>query len=196
VTIDLGTGDGRSVLRGARAAPSRLVIGIDADAASMRTASARASHRKRGQPNAVFVVAAAERLPDELAGVADRISILFPWGSLLRGLVTGDAPIVGGIARLAAAGADVQALWSIVPRDRSTLGVDPLPDDGLVSAFHEQGLVVSSLRPATRAEALAAGSTWAKRLFGSDPHRPVTLLRATKGCRDQACVGASGEGHT
>jgi len=168
------------VLRGARTDASRLFIGIDADAASMRAASAKASRRKTGQPNAIFVVASAERLPDELTGVADRVSILFPWGSLLRGLVTGDGTIVGAIARLASPGADVTAMWSVVARDTSRMDVEPLPHDGLSDAFHALGMTVCELRPATRQEAVATGSTWAKRLLAGDASRAVTLLRATK----------------
>ena len=65
VTIDLGTGDGRYVLAAAAAQPDRLVIGVDANAQSMATASRRASAKpaRGGLPNALFVVAAVEALP-------------------------------------------------------------------------------------------------------------------------------------
>jgi 16S rRNA (adenine(1408)-N(1))-methyltransferase len=55
--IDLGCGDGRSVLARAAAAPDTLVIGIDANAAGMARAS------RRPPANARFVVAAAEHPP-------------------------------------------------------------------------------------------------------------------------------------
>jgi 16S rRNA (adenine(1408)-N(1))-methyltransferase len=53
------------VLATAAAQPDRLVIGVDANAAAMATASRRAaaSPRGGGLPNALFVVAAIEGLP-------------------------------------------------------------------------------------------------------------------------------------
>jgi 16S rRNA (adenine(1408)-N(1))-methyltransferase len=71
----------------ARREPGALVIGIDASATAMAESSLRAARasRKGGLPNALFVVAAAERPPDELRATAAEVTVLFPWGSLLRG---------------------------------------------------------------------------------------------------------------
>jgi 16S rRNA (adenine(1408)-N(1))-methyltransferase len=81
VAIDLGTGDGRAVLARATAEPRTQAIGIDANAASMIESSRRASKpaRKGGRPNALFVVAAAEAAPPELACLADQLTIALPW---------------------------------------------------------------------------------------------------------------------
>jgi 16S rRNA (adenine(1408)-N(1))-methyltransferase len=62
VTIDLGTGDGRRVLRAAAAQPETLTIGVDANAAGMADASRRAA-RRGALPNTLFAVAAAEHPP-------------------------------------------------------------------------------------------------------------------------------------
>ena len=62
MSLDVGTGDGKAVLRWAGADPNRLFIGVDANAAGMR----RSSQRAKGIANAAFVVAAAESLPDDL----------------------------------------------------------------------------------------------------------------------------------
>ena len=62
MAVDLGTGDGRRVLRAAAARPDTLVIGVDANAAGMAEASRRAA-RRGALPNALFVVAAAEHPP-------------------------------------------------------------------------------------------------------------------------------------
>jgi Methyltransferase domain len=97
-TVDLGTGDGRAVLAAAAARPDRLAVGVDASAAAMAEASWRAARRSErgGLPNAVFVVAAAEALPPELDGVADLVTIQFPWGSLLKGLLDADPRVMAG----------------------------------------------------------------------------------------------------
>jgi 16S rRNA (adenine(1408)-N(1))-methyltransferase len=84
--------------------------------------------------------------------------------------------VLAGIARLAAAGASIAALVSVVPRD----AVPAVPPAGeLAAAYARHGLRLVEARPATAAEVAASGSSWAKRLrAGSE--RPVTLLRATR----------------
>ena len=62
MAIDLGTGDGRYVLRAAAERPNTLVIGLDANTAAMAAASRRAA-RRNALPNALFAVAAAEHPP-------------------------------------------------------------------------------------------------------------------------------------
>jgi len=123
----------------------------------------------------VFVVSAVEALPCELAGVADRVTINFPWGSLLRGLMHGDDSVLRNIAMVCAPGAEIAALWSITGRDRGVVG--PC-DEGVVrSRFAGAGMDVAEVRPATGHEVETSHSSWAKRLrVGHD--RPATLLRA------------------
>jgi 16S rRNA (adenine(1408)-N(1))-methyltransferase len=166
------------VLRAAHADPRRLVIGVDADAASMRASSIAASRRKALVPNAAFVIAAVERLPDDLTGAADHITVHFPWGSLLRGLVTGADEVLGPIARVARRDAGFTALWSILPHDRTSVAT-PVPDDALHRSFDAHGLQVIEMRLASPQEVRSTGSSWAKRL-GAGSKRPVTLLRALK----------------
>ena len=60
MAIDLGTGDGRYVLRAAAERPDTLMIGLDANAAGMARASRRGA---RQLVNALFAVAAAEHPP-------------------------------------------------------------------------------------------------------------------------------------
>jgi 16S rRNA (adenine(1408)-N(1))-methyltransferase len=40
------------------------------------------------------VQSAVETLPAELEGVADEVHVNFPWGSLLRGVVVADHPVL------------------------------------------------------------------------------------------------------
>ena len=186
--IDLGTGDGRAVLERARREPAALVIGIDASAAGMAESSLRASRptRKGGVANALFVVAAAEQPPPELAGVADELSIAFPWGSLLRGALALEdaaaAPASAGIAALIAPGGCVTALVSIDPRDRLDLpALEAAVAGELAARWRRFGLEVAGWRPASDAEIAASGSTWARRLrAGRD--RAVWRLELRRSC--------------
>jgi 16S rRNA (adenine(1408)-N(1))-methyltransferase len=166
VALDLGTGDGRAVLAAARARPDALVIGVDASAAAMARAS------RRGAANALFLVASAERPP--LTGIADAITVNFPWASLLRGVLGYDEEVLAGIARLAARGASITTLVSVVERD----GVPGVPEPGvLAAAYARHGLRLVDARPADTSEIAASGSSWAKRL-GAGAARPVTLLKS------------------
>src|SRR5262249_5952848 len=83
----------------------------------MAESAGRAS-RRGGVPNALFVVAAAEALPPELRGAAGAITVHFPWGSLLRGLVTGEPDVAGQLASIAAPAARIELLLSARPSDR------------------------------------------------------------------------------
>jgi 16S rRNA (adenine(1408)-N(1))-methyltransferase len=173
VAVDLGTGDGRHVLASAARDPETLVVGLDANAAGMADASRRASRGKGALPNALFAVAAAERPPAVLHGLAGSLTVNFPWGSLLRGLLGEDDAVLAGVGRLMAPHAEGVVLLSVVPRD----GMPPVPPAGALGvAYARHGLDLVELREASAEEVGASGSSWAKRLrAGRD--RPVTLLR-------------------
>jgi 16S rRNA (adenine(1408)-N(1))-methyltransferase len=173
VAVDLGTGDGRHVLAQAAAQPDTLAIGVDASAAAMADSSRRAARGRTALPNALFAVAAAERPPEALHGVAGSLTVNFPWGSLLRGLLGEDDAVLAGVARLMAPGAGGAVLLSVVPRD----GVPPVPPRAsLAAAYERHGLELVEMRAATTEEVAASGSSWAKRLRAGR-ERPVTLLR-------------------
>ena len=179
MTIDIGTGDGRAVLAIAAAEPTTLVIGIDANAASMAEASRRAAGpaRKGGLENALFVMAAAEAPPHELRALAERVTVLFPWGSLLRGCLGADAVVAEGIAALLAPAGTLELL--VAPTDRD--GLDGLPTDphGVIAAatrtFDALGLQLIEARSATDVQVRASGSTWARRLLSNPTTRRQVL---------------------
>lgn len=183
--VDLGTGDGRAVLAAAAAEPASLVVGMDASAAAMADASRRAARpaRKGGLPNALFVVAAAEAPPAELQGRAALVTVRFPWGSLLRGVLGQDARAAAGLASLVRPGGLIEALVSVLPRD-GVAGIETL-DEGAVerlSAAHAtHGLDVASLAPASAEEVRASESTWGRRLLAAGSERPVWRIRIRRG---------------
>ena len=173
MVVDLGTGDGRAVLVRAAAEPRSLVIGIDANAAAMAEASRRAARSlaKGGRPNALFAVAAAEATPRELLGTADLVTVVLPWGSLLRGILGRDAAVMAGIAALLRPCGRVEAL--IAPADRDGVAwpaVDlPAATDDLGAAWAGHGMAFTSVQPADRTDLAGTPSTWARRLrLGSD----------------------------
>ena len=163
VLIDLGTGDGRFVLREALAHPVQYVIGIDACRDNLREAS------RRAPDNALFLIANALALPAELAGLASAITINFPWGTLLTGLLEDDSPLLALLASLARPGATLdirlnggalaEAGWSLEAGAHQAQRLARAVGFRLAAP---RLLVVDDLR--------ACPTTWARRLaFGRDP---------------------------
>jgi len=186
VAIDIGTGDGRGLIRRARSEPRALFIGVDAVAEAMRRTSARAARpaARGGTPNAIFLVAAAEQLPGALAGRGDEVSVVLPWGSLLRGLLSADASMIGRLRALLRPGGTIELLLSVEPTDHRP-GLPVLTEQAvaeLASPYAAVGLALESCRPATRADVARLGSTWAKRL--AIPERRAAWLLVLKRRRE------------
>jgi 16S rRNA (adenine(1408)-N(1))-methyltransferase len=161
--VDLGTGDGRFVLAHATAHPDRFVLGLDAVAEPMRDASRRAARPadRGGLPNARFVVSALNALPAELDGVADLVTVHFPWGSL-RDVVTGQHPdATERLLRLARPDGALEILVADGERDRAA----PFDPDRAVADLAAGGWQITELRPATLGDAVAVHSSWGKRLL-------------------------------
>jgi hypothetical protein len=173
------------------------VIGIDANAPAMAVASRRAarSAAHAGLPNALFVVAAAERLPGELLGIADEVTIHFPWGSLLRGAIALDEAAASGIASLLRPGACLTTFVSMTPRDGLGMAAldEPGEADALAARWACHGLLLESVRPAAVDELRATGSSWARRLLaGEGSDRPAWRLTLRRAAADTGCGGTQG----
>lgn len=175
--VDLGTGDGRAVLRRAAAEPSALVIGVDAAASAMREASLRAA--RRGPGNAVFLADGVETLGGTvLAGRADLVTITMPWGSLLRGVLGLDVAAMQGIASVVAPTGRVIVLTSVTPADgvAGLAMLDATTEAPIRQAWADRGLRLRSMRPACPEDVVASGSSWAGRLRAGDRDRVVWRL--------------------
>jgi hypothetical protein len=176
--MEIGAGDGRFALSRALAHRDRLVIAIDASRTAMAETSRRAS--RGGIANALFVVSAAEALPGELRGLADELVIHFPWGSLLRA-ASGAAPEqTERLAALVAPGGRVWMLIASSPRDAAD-GAADLDPKRVAAAWTEHGLQLTSLHPATLEDAIAARSSWGKRLLRNPgPGRSAWEIRLVR----------------
>jgi hypothetical protein len=94
------------------------------------------------------------------------VTVLFPWGSLLRGCLGLDDAVAAGVPRLVAPGGVLELL--LAPADRDRLAGVPTTEDAIIEAatgaFAAHGLEVVMARSATPAEVAATGSSWARRL--------------------------------
>ncbi len=177
--IDLGAGDGRCVYESARTDTATLYIAIDPDAETLSDYAFRASRKpsRGGVENALFVVAAVEALPAELASIAGRVRVNFPWGSLMRGLLEPDASMVRAVLSLAKPGGRIELVMSYDPaHDTGAFHGPPLPildlsylESTLIPAYEAAGCHVVEYRRMTQDEALAIPSTWGRRLLHARP---------------------------
>lgn len=181
MSLDLGTGDGRLPYTLGRKAPRRLFIGIDANAAGLRRLSGRVARERLG--NVMYVRASVEDPPLELAGVAARITVLLPWGSLLAAVARPSVPALAGIRILCQPKASLSVVLSVAERDvreARRLGLAPL-DGGhfqdLAIGYAAAGFTVTSVRQLDLDQLAAWPSTWARRLAHGQA-RPVFQIDA------------------
>jgi hypothetical protein len=163
VLIDLGTGDGRFVLHTARAHPARYVVGIDACRDNLYETS------RRAPANALFLIANICSMPAELAGLASAITINFPWGTLLAGLLDDGSPLLATLARLARPGAilEIRLNGGALAEAGYSLAAG---GDQVRRLVRLAGFRVAAPQPLAADNLRAYPTTWAKRLaFGRDP---------------------------
>jgi 16S rRNA (adenine(1408)-N(1))-methyltransferase len=163
IILDLGTGDGRYARYLADKNPDRFIIGVDACRENLR------EHSQAKLQNMLFVIASAQDLPKELNGLVSHITINFPWGSLLEGLLTGDPMLMRGLESIsrASTSVDLRLNGGALAEVGTTLeaGAEAIYNNLLRAGWQVETPVMmatSALR--------SFPSTWAKRLaFGRDP---------------------------
>lgn len=158
----------------------------------MAEASRRAAApaKRGGLPNAIFLAAAAEVLPGPLAARADHVTIALPWGSLLRGLLKADQPLIRGITQLLRADGNIQILISTTDRDAAAdafVVASEADAVSLATRLGSAGLQIVECRPAGRSDVDRLSSGWGKKL-GIPERRPAWLFV----CRQAGPGGASG----
>jgi 16S rRNA (adenine(1408)-N(1))-methyltransferase len=189
--VDLGTGDGKFVLRAARAEPDVLHIGVDALEEPMAESIRRAASKpaRGGVPNARFMVADAMWPPASLRGQAGLVTVNYPWGSLLRAVAAPEPSGLGAVVGLLRTGGRLIAVLNASAAEDSAyaekLELPPLDGEHVgervIPGWQDAGLVdVSS-------HALAAGedppyrTTWGQRLVRGSGRETVVVSGALPG---------------
>jgi 16S rRNA (adenine(1408)-N(1))-methyltransferase len=167
ILLDIGTGDGRFVRHVARTRPACFVVGIDACRENLRTVS------RIAPTNAVLLIANALALPRDLDGVATRVTINFPWGSLLTGLLDGQPALLAGLRAVTRPGGELEVRLN--GGALAEVGWSPAAGADRVAAALRRGGFAVGARGSLDAAALRAFPTsWAKRLAqGRDPQAIV-----------------------
>jgi len=188
IILDLGTGDGRYVHSLAEKNPAWFVMGLDPCRENLR------KHSRAKLPNMLFVIASAHKLPPELNGLVSHITINFPWGSLLEGLLTGDSMFLSGIETISRPAAEIdlrlnsgalaEAGWSL------EAGTGRIRDNLLRAGWQIRD---PSIMNANTLKSFP--STWAKRLaFGRDPR--ATAISGLIGDRSKRPLKIPNLNHT
>jgi 16S rRNA (adenine(1408)-N(1))-methyltransferase len=185
--LDVGTGDGRHVLRLARQRPDWLVVGLDASPDRMRKASAGAAGKpaKGGLPNALFLWAAVEQLPEPLRDMSE-VHVLMPWGSLLRGMLGLEPAIPGRLHAAAAPGARLLVTLNLhawrppVPEVGATAEPDPRwARTDLAETYRAAGWRLDTADYLAADDLDQLSTSWGRRLGSSRERLDVLALTAT-----------------
>jgi hypothetical protein len=124
--------------------------------------------------NAALIATPVEQCA--LPALAHEITVSFPWGTLLDGMLGANAEVLAALAATARPDATLRVLVSLVERD----GRGALPEaEWLAAAYGEAGLRSLAIAPATREDVDAADSSWGKRL-GVGRTRPAFVLTAVR----------------
>jgi hypothetical protein len=163
IILDLGTGDGRYARSLAEGHPRWFVIGVDSCRENLR------EHSQVKLGNLLFVIASAQELPQELMGLVSHLTINFPWGSLLKSLLSGDPRLIRGLKSVSRARAalDLRLNGGALAEAGKTL------EAGTYRIYFNLLQAGWQLEHPVMMDASALKqfpSTWARRLaFGRDP---------------------------
>jgi 16S rRNA (adenine(1408)-N(1))-methyltransferase len=172
----LGSGDGRGPYHWAVREPRRLFIASDANPSSLEEIAWRAGRKpaRGGVSNLLCIGEPLDVLANELGAVADRISVILPWGSLLQAVGLPELDSLRHIARLCLPRGTVEIVFSYDQQQDAREGA-PLDtivlDEKHITMLSERyalaGFEIVSTENIPQRQLTAYETTWAKRLaFG------------------------------
>ncbi len=140
------------------------------------------SAAKGGASNLLYVVANAEALPEELNGLISKVTILFPWGSLLKAVATADENFLAGLKRMLAKKAAIKIVLSledtVEKKVLESIGFPSLSKQSLdkLQATYARAGFTTKWRMISQDELKHFPSTWAKRLAYGRPRPCIEII--------------------
>ena len=160
IIIDIGTGDGKLVLKNAIKNKQNFYIGIDPVKENFV--------KKKNMPeNAMLLVGSLENLPKiEAEQKADEISVILPWGSLLEAIVLANTDLLKNIKSIAKSGASFEFVFSSENFDNLSLPKISKDYFGFdyKAKLRSAGLIVKTVEVLSNDEIKNYGSSWANKL--------------------------------
>jgi 16S rRNA (adenine(1408)-N(1))-methyltransferase len=156
---------------------------VDAAADNLREASDRAHRQpaRGGVSNLAFVAAGANDLPGDLAGIADEVTVVLPWGSLLQVVLLADPPFVGKLLAVLKPVGRLEMLVSVAESDvgAGKIDFDEEKARALAGEYDKLGLKAEEIRMADERDVERLGSSWGRRL-AIPRRRRAWILRFSK----------------
>jgi hypothetical protein len=129
-----------------------------------------------------------EQAPGELAGLADSLTVLLPWGSLLGALACAQPSALARLGALCRPGGEVRIVIGYgAAADARAIGALGLPSleepsvlDALEGGYRREGLAVRAQRLSV-ADVRELGTTWAGKLAFAGGGRAFVELRGPRG---------------
>jgi len=163
-----------------------LFIASDANPAALTEIAWRAGRKasRGGLPNLICIAEPLQALATELAAAADRVTVILPWGSLLRVVTAPELVSLRHIAHLCLPDASVEIVLSYDEQRDAQQGI-LLPAGGfdeehiatLTRLYQQAGLQIAAADRLSPKELADYQTTWAKRLAFGRP-RKLWRLRA------------------
>lgn len=181
--IDFGTGDGRYVYKKALKNPDTFYIGVDPSAKQLEIYSKKANKDKL--ENVLFVVGSIEVFPQEIIGVANSLSVILPWGSLLKQIVNADFESIKKLCSCVKKPGEIEIILGyhkeLEPSEVARLELQELNEDyikqNLIPVFFNLGYTDVSVSQMQKQVLQDFETTWSKKLtFGQD--RPIFRIFA------------------
>lgn len=128
-------------------------------------------------PNALYVHASVEALPSELDEIANRVTVYFPWGSLLAALIQPNPVVLQGIRKICTESAILESTlgyeFAAELHETQRLELPALTAEYLSGplrqAFEQAGFRHFRWQIIDKPQLKIMSTTWAKRLaFGKD----------------------------
>lgn len=172
--LDIGTGDGRYVYKSALNNPNHLYIGID-PSANLKEYQ-REINRKRLK-NAVLLNSSIENFNPKISEYFDEITIILPWGNLLKYVVTVDIEFFTKIAKWLKPGGLITIIFGfneeLEERITKRLNLPELTDKEIQTIKNNylnlKKLKVKEFRESFYSELGILDTSWAKKLsFGKN----------------------------
>lgn len=185
VEIDLGTGDGRYVYKNAKVNHETLFIGIEPIQKQLENYSRKS--QKENISNALYILGSIEYFPEELIGIADKLTIILPWGSLLQSITNPNYEKTSLISSILKSNGVCEIILGYSqehePTETERLELQNLSEDYLKSTvipmFGKNNLHLTEIKSLGKSDLKSIESTWSKKLsFGND--RPLYQLKFRK----------------
>jgi 16S rRNA (adenine(1408)-N(1))-methyltransferase len=173
--IDLGTGDGRFIYKNSLLRKDVFFVGIDPAEKQLKIYAKKAVREKA--KNLIYVIGSIEILPGELNGIADRVYINLPWGTLLENIVKPKKTQLSKLYGLLKEDGELEIILGYAPElepkettrlDLPLINLDLVRNE-LVPAFESAGFHTKEYYEMSKKQLAVEETTWAKRLrYGKD----------------------------